>query len=85
MKLSLVILTLVNAMVASTVKAASLVGHARTPEGHDDQASLEELARSIPDLLARVSERTNGRRLASSLDKLEVLIKNVDCHACMVR
>jgi hypothetical protein len=84
MKVSSVILALLNAILASTVTAAPLVGHSRALEDDKAKVSLEELARGIPDLLSRVSQPAGGRRLSSPLDKLDVLIKNVDCFACMV-
>ena len=90
MKISSIILALVHhAMVASTTMnaacAAPLVGHARTVvEASDVKAALEELARGIPDFLAHVSQSLNGRRLNSALDKLDVLVQNGDCNACMV-
>jgi len=90
MKSSLIILALVHhAMVASgttMIAAAPLVGHARTVEDSDVKAALEELARGIPDFLLaqHVARSLNGRNLNSALDKLGVLVQNVDCHACMV-
>lgn len=48
------------------------------------EASLEEIARGIPDFLAHLADHSGSRRLSSPLDKMEVLIKNVDCFACLV-
>lgn len=79
MKLATIVLSLfafAGCAVADEMPAAQVMGHGRTVDV-DDADAVASMNQFV--VGARSLEITNGRRLTSALDKLEVMIKNVDC------
>jgi len=93
MKVSTILTVAGSIIVTTTVftvdvnSVPPLVGCIRKPTSDHVKMNHQEekTALGVPDPVTLASQYSDGRRrLDASLDKLDVMIKNMDCHACMV-